>query len=160
MSEEAADLRRQVSRMTTQLQRLESASRQTWAFPTTVSAATSSLWLVIGGNVLLSPAGPGIARRLDAVAASELPNGAAGTGVIIVPPNAAMPVLPNGFGVAQRYDGTDLTWVLLDSSTSAVVPDLIGNNDVILTATTGTIDKVSGPTTWRYNFIRPVGGWW
>ena len=154
-------LERRVQSLESQLAQSQRERRQYWPIvPTVPPPLKSSLWLVVGGNTLLSPAGPGIARRLDAVASSELPDGAAGTGIIVVPPNAAMPGLPNGFGVAQRYDSTDLVWVLLDSSTSAAVPDLIGNNDVILTATTGTLDKVSGPTTWRYNFIRPVGGWW
>lgn len=127
---------------------------------TSPAAPLANLWLVVGGNVLTYLSAPGIIRRLDTIASSELPNGGAGTGIIIVPPNSAMAGLPNGIGVAQRYDGTDLTWVILDAGTSAVVPDLIGNNDVIKTSTTYVFDKVSGPTTWRYNCIRPVAGWW
>lgn len=157
------NLRMRVQMLEASNARLERERKQYWAVPMVGGAvAKSSLYIVTGGNVLtyLNAPGPGIIRRLDTIAASELPNGVAGTGVIVVPPNASMPGLPNGIGVAQQYDGTALTWVILDAGTSAAVPDLIGNNDVILTATTYVFDKVSGPTTWRYNCIRPVAGWW
>lgn len=166
MSEEVADLRRQLARMTTQLQRLESASRQTWQFPANPNRVPDTfLWTIIGGNLLSPQAVDGIAKAAADITPSTLPDGPAGTGIVIVP---AWPVpigLPNGIGVAVRINvasGQPLyTFVRIDNTYGQAYgyQDCIAGEALYL-ATTSYLDKVSGPTTWRYVCLSGIIGFY
>lgn len=120
----------------------------------------TGLWMTVGGNLLTYLGTDGIVRRLDTVAASELPDGIGGPGIVTVPADPNAVGLPNGVGVARRIDADIYTWVLLDSTTPSTIPDLQGFADMFLVAATVTLDKVVGGTTYRYNLVRPVSGWW
>jgi hypothetical protein len=168
MSEEVADLRRQLSRMTSQVQRLEAASRQNWVFAPTGSGVPtpSYLWTVLGGNVIAQLGSVGISHRTTALSASELPDGVAGSGLIIVP---AWPIpvgLPDGFGVVGRYvpgNSTPVEYAFLDNSTTSF--SIYTSRDLragmtIFTGPPRNYDKVSGAVTYRYVALTGITGIW
>ena len=118
------------------------------------SSPPSYLWTVEGGNVIPASGRTGIARRSPAsvISPSELPDGVAGSGVIIVP---AWPIpmgLPNGIGVVSRsVSGSPLVYSFfrIDGSNPYGGQD-ISTGESLFATNTSNIDKVSGPMTWRY----------
>jgi hypothetical protein len=155
MSEEVADLRRQLARMTSQMQRLEAASRQTWGFAPTGGGAASAppVYLILGNNALPGSGQVGIAKRTDAVLASELPVPAItptpNTGdTVTVPAFPAPSPLPNGLGVATQFFNNAYVFVLLDNR-SAIGYDLFAGNNFISGGTV-TLSKVSAGVTYNY----------
>lgn len=147
MSEEVADLRRQLARMTTQLQRLESASRQTWQMPMGNKQDRPNIFAVIGGNTLPAGATIGIVARSDAVTVGEFTAGSGGTGIVNMPA-FPVPALPNGVGSAQNLSTGEYVFALIDSR-SPYSSDAPEGRQISLTSAIN-YDVIVGPVTYRY----------
>lgn len=127
-------------------------------------AAPSFLWVCEGGNTIPASGRTGIARRSPAtvISPSELPDGAAGTGVILVP---AWPIpvgLPNGIGVISKTDpsGTiSYAFLRIDLANPYGAQD-ISTGEPLFVGVTSNLDKVSGGTTWRYVCYSGVFGYY
>jgi hypothetical protein len=153
MSEDVADLRRQLARMTSQMQRLEAASRQTWGFAPTGGGAASppAIYIVAGGKTLTDWGSDGGRRITTALSAAALPPGAGGTpgSTVTISANPIPAGLPDGICVAARvYDGAAV-FVLCDSS-SYTLSDLIQGDVIIVGSTPTNFDVPSGGVTYRY----------
>lgn len=145
-----------LARLEAQLARLERERQKYWSVPIVGGAGStpSYLWTVQGGNTILSSGRTGIALRSPntAISPSELPDGAPGTGVIIVP---AWPIpmgLPNGIGVIARTNasgGITYAFMRIDPPNPYGVQPLSAGEEVFVGLVTN-LDKVSGATTWRY----------
>jgi hypothetical protein len=165
MSEEVADLRRQLSRMTSQLQRLESASRQTWnLFPTGGGSAVpaSYFYVVTGGSTIPSLGVLGIPRSATVISPGSLPDGPPGTGIVYVPAYPTPIGLPAGIGTVLRVDASGNSsyyFVRIDSQTAGAYNgrDLRVGDGIFAYGLT-YLDKVSGPTTWRYSCLTAIVG--
>jgi hypothetical protein len=143
MSEDVADLRRQLARMTSQMQRLEAASRQTWGF-------VPSLGVL------------GIPRSATVISPSSLPDGPPGTGIVNVPAYPTPIGLPAGIGTVLRVDATGNStylFVRIDSQTAGAFNgrDLRVGDGIFAYGIT-YLDKVSGGTTWRYTCLNAIVG--
>lgn len=123
-------------------------------------ATAPAIYVIQGNNALPGSAQVGIAKRSDAVAASELPvptitpTPVSGD-TVIVPAFPAPAPLPNGIGIAvQMFTGT-YVFVCLDSR-SGVGYDLFAGNQ-FFSGGTVNIDLVSGGITYRYVCHVPAG---
>lgn len=123
------------------------------------------LWTIIGGNLLVPQAVDGIAKTTADIAPATLPDGPAGIGLILVPPWPVPVGLPNGIGVAVRIHvatGQPLfSFVRIDTTYAQAYgyQDVIAGEALYL-ATTSYLDKVAGPTTWRYVCLSGIIGFY
>ena len=118
------------------------------------NATPSYLWVVEGGNTIPASGRTGIARRSPAtvISPSELPDGAPGTGIIVVPAWPIPALLPNGIGVISKTDtGGNISYAFyrIDLVNPYGNQDLSAGEEIYIGGSTN-LDKVSGGTTWRY----------
>lgn len=145
---------RRISALESRLAINERERRQYWPIPCAGGSSPVTLYRIVAGNSLAYLGSLGIIKRADAVAASELPDGA-GSVATTVPPTPGAIGLPNGVGVAQSIDGTSYIWVLLDSNMGSACPDLT-TSDTIVQAKTVTLVK----GLFTYVLTVPESGWW
>ena len=128
------------------------------------AVAPSYLYTVIGGSVIPTLGVVGIPRLSTIIDPLTLPNGPAGTGIVIVPAFPVPTGLPAGIGVVGRFDAgsTNPTYFFcrVDQAYAGAYgsEDLIAGEGVFL-STTSYLDKVVGATTWRYVCLSGIVGY-
>lgn len=149
------------------LQRAERERKQYWPIPPiTLPPPASYLWTIVGGNTLPVQGIEGILRAAVAITPSTLPDGPAGTGIVAVPPWPIPTGLPAGIGVAVRVDQISTgqpiyTFVRIDGTYSGAYgsQELAVGESVFLSGIS-YLDKVVGPTTWRYSCLSGIIGYY
>lgn len=127
------------------------------------ASAPSYMYTVIGGSTIPTLGVIGIPRSSTAIVPSTLPDGPAGTGVVIVPASPIPTGLPAGIGVVGRFEigSTNPSYYFcrVDGSYAGAYgsEDLVAGEGVFL-STTSYLDKVSGGTTWRYVCLSGILG--
>ena len=134
------------------LARNERERRQYWPVPMVGGGATAApeLYIAIGNNIIPACTSLGIQKRTDAILGSEFPIGTGGVSgdIVLVPPVASPPTMPNGVGVGKQYGTNAYVWVILDSNSTYSVD--IPNGKNFVGGATINLDKVSAGITYRY----------
>ena len=124
----------------------------------------SYMYTVIGGSTIPTLGVVGIPRSATTIVPSTLPDGPAGTGVVIVPAFPVPTGLPAGIGVVGRFEVGTATPTYFFCRVDAGYSGAYGSNDLIagegvFLGTTSFLDKVSGGTTWRYVCLSGILGY-
>ena len=124
-------------------------------------SAPSYLWICQGGNTIPTLGRTGISRRSpdSVISPSELPDGAPGTGLIIVPASPIPAGLPNGIGVIQNIAGESAFCRIDQGFAGAFGAQDIASGEGVFVGGISNIDKVGSGVTWRYVCYSPIFGY-
>jgi hypothetical protein len=122
----------------------------------------SYFYIVTGGSTIPSLGVLGIPRAAAVISPSSLPDGPPGTGIVLVPAYPTPIGLPAGIGTVLRVDASGNStyyFVRIDSQTAGAYNgrDLRVGDGIFAYGLT-YLDKVSGPTTWRYACLTAIVG--
>ena len=143
---------RDVALLKSQVARLQAELNRRPVFNASpVGIVPPALYVILAGNTLPTWGTPGISKRTDAVAGSELPAGSGGTGIVFMPAVNPPPVSgwPLGVGVGRNMSTLALDWLLLDIN-SPYNGDVQADDFTPCISTYMMLDKVVGSVTYRY----------